>query len=647
MTSRTTRHGPRDDITRRDFVGGALVGAGGVLLSMASPSVLFAQQSERQPYQLLGPDWTGPGGIGDYARSNGNTHQVVNDAHSIRDGYWKGRLSDATDVGSYDLVVVGGGFSGLMASYTFQKGGTGSCLVIDNHPIFGGEAKQNEIEVDGYHLYAPQGSNGFGWPPSEGSTAYRLWQDLQIPIDGLQWQREPANAAKPLLVADDSYQAMYLDWKEAHTGFFYRRPGTAGYEMVRDPWANGFRDAPIDERAKRELMTARHFQLREPVKDWERWLDGITYKQFLQEVVGITRQEVFDFIDPMMAAHGPGLGSDVISAYAAVMFGQPGVAGVESAPGYPEPARRPTGGGFVNFPGGNAGIARHFVKRMTPDAIPGDSLADILYGPINWSALDRPGQRVRFRLGSTAIDVRHGAQDRVVITFVNDGTLYRVNASRVVMAGGQWINKHVLGDAPDELRAAMGQFHHAPMLVINVALTNWRFMERAGITAARWFDGFSWFTNLRAPLIVDGKHAPLDPGKPTVLTFYTPFTQGITHSGLPIDQQAIAARTRLFSMPYAEIEQKITQQLTELFSPYGFDASKDIAAIITNRWGHAYVVPQPGFFYGKDGQVPFRDVVRAGYGRIRLGHSELTGDQMWYTAAEEGERAAHQAMDLN
>ena len=43
-------------------------------------------------YSLLGPEWTGPGGIGDYIRSNGNTHEVVNAAHSM------GILRTAVDI---------------------------------------------------------------------------------------------------------------------------------------------------------------------------------------------------------------------------------------------------------------------------------------------------------------------------------------------------------------------------------------------------------------------------------------------------------------------------------------------------------------------------------------------------------------------
>ena len=34
-------------------------------------------------------------------------------------------------------------------------------------------------------------------------------------------------------------------------------------------------------------------------------------------------------------------------------------------------------------------------------------------------------------------------------------------------------------------------------------------------------------------------------------------------------------------------------------SAYEFDAEEDIAGIILNRWGHAYISPQPGFHFGK------------------------------------------------
>ncbi|MBV8223227.1 MAG: NAD(P)/FAD-dependent oxidoreductase, partial [Candidatus Eremiobacteraeota bacterium] len=63
-------------ITRRDFVNGVLIGAGASLLRAPAPARA----------QELTSSWTGYGGVGDYANSNGNTADVVNAAHGIRDG---------------------------------------------------------------------------------------------------------------------------------------------------------------------------------------------------------------------------------------------------------------------------------------------------------------------------------------------------------------------------------------------------------------------------------------------------------------------------------------------------------------------------------------------------------------------------------
>src|SRR5258706_15201480 len=80
------------------------------------------------------------------------------------------------------------------------------------------------------------------------------------------------------------------------------------------------------------------------------------------------------------------------------------------------------------------------------------------------------------------------------------------------------------------------------------------------------------------------------------------------------------------------------RKLPAMFGAYGFDPKRDIAGLIPNRWGHAYVVPQPGFYFGRDGKPAPREVVRKGYGRVRFEHSELTGFQLWHAAARESGR---------
>ncbi len=83
-----------------------------------------------------------------------------------------------------------------------------------------------------------------------------------------------------------------------------------------------------------------------------------------------------------------------------------------------------------------------------------------------------------------------------------------------------------------------------------------------------------------------------------------------------------------------------------MFGVAGFDADRDIAGIIVNRQGHAYVVTPPGFFFGKEGNQAPSDIIREPHGRIAFAHSELLGYQMWEGAAHEGERAAQQLLEF-
>ena len=212
-----------------------------------------------------------------------------------------------------------------------------------------------------------------------------------------------------------------------------------------------------------------------------------------------------------------------------------------------------------------------------------------------------------------------------------------------ILCGQQHANRHICRDIAPDYREAMNHFHHAPMLTVNVALRNWKFLDRLGIASARWFEGFGWWTSLRRNLEIPGQTTqPLDPAKPVVLTMYNPFPL----PGVPFPQQCTAARMQMFGLSYADIEQAVTAQFTKMFADAGFDARRDIAGIITNRWGHAYVVDPPGFFYGKNGAPAPKDVIRQRFHRISFGHSELSGAQMWETAAEEGERAGLQALEV-
>jgi spermidine dehydrogenase len=82
-----------------------------------------------------------------------------------------------------------------------------------------------------------------------------------------------------------------------------------------------------------------------------------------------------------------------------------------------------------------------------------------------------------------------------------------------------------------------------------------------------------------------------------------------------------------------------------MFGDYGFDADRDIAGIITNRWGHAYIVDPPGFFFGKDGQKAPGEVIRnSPYGRIAFSNSDLSGIMDHRMSILESQRAVKQVV---
>ncbi len=150
--------GMNQEISRRDFMNATLLASGGALLGGLTPHQLLAQMGK--------DNWTGYGGVGDYAESNGNTFEVMTAGHQIRDHVFADPPHEVEETGEVlDCVIAGGGLSGLATALYFQQHAPrAKCLVLENHPIFGGEAKRNEFMVDGHRLIAPQGSDHFDTP---------------------------------------------------------------------------------------------------------------------------------------------------------------------------------------------------------------------------------------------------------------------------------------------------------------------------------------------------------------------------------------------------------------------------------------------------------------------------------------------------
>ena len=634
------------NITRRDFVNGVLAGSGAVLLTTRAPAV-FARP--RSLSDKLGDEWYGYGGVGDYASSHGNTPEVANTAHEIRNGKFASLPKNLPVDEEYDLVIAGGGMAGLGAAWHFKKYAEPGqrCLMLENHPIFGGESKENVFELDGERLVAPQGANGFFIPPEvsdpeQASGDARYYAEFNIPRE-LHY-RELAPGSKDLNFCRDNYGLNH--WlMEPYTSQAYFYETHNGNYWGRDIWAGNLANTPFSDEQREHLRSMRSRTLDRPDDEaTRRWLDGMTYKRFLEQELKVD-PAVTDYLDNFMSGNY-GQGCDVISAYAAQAVFQPFTMSKTQLENNLEFFKE-SGNRRFSFPGGNSGYARYFLKNIKPEAIAGNyEFADIINGAINFDVMDRSDQSIRIRTRSTVVSVRHegraGRAGSVNIVYTRGGKLYRVRAKGVVMATGGWVNRHIVKDLPDEFRHAYQQFVHAPMIVANVALSNWRFMYEMGITGASWKGGFGQNCNIRPPMLVGERPAPLHPDKPIVLTFYV----SLHTPGLTAREQGIKGRTELFFTTYSEYEQQIRAQMVKLFGPAGFKPDRDIRGIILNRWGHAYVVPTPGYLIDTaEGKSP-RNVIKQGYGRIAFGHSELDGWQHWGPAADHGRRAVEQLMDM-
>ena len=620
--------GLEQDITRRDFLNATLLASGGTLLASISPAQLLAQQTRPNDSE---DDWTGFGGVGDYANSNGNTRAVLEAGHRIRDGEFETTPANFVDTGeTYDCVVVGGGISGLAAALIFQrKAGEGkTCLVLDNHPVFGGEAKRNEFLIDGHRLLAHQGSALFqvNYPHSFIESFYR---SIGLKTPRLEYQKWGSSQPEVRLTTTP-----YLGGAP-YGIYFGTKFGKPEGVWVTDPWGKKLEGAPISAKAREELLRTQEpstFEAPQYRGDAiSRRLDTITLEDHLMEKYQISRETVRTFLTPDEGS-AFGLGPDALSGYTGYAFDGFG-------PTLDDENQM--------FPDGNSGIARLIVKTMIPDSIGGEhTLEDVCRKSINFAALDRPGASARIRLDSTAVWVKHegdaAKSQFVAIFYTRGGKLFKVRARSVVMAGGSWTTKHIVRDLPQDRKDAYAQFYRSPCMIANVAVRNWRFLYKMGISGAQWFEGFGTYLQLRKLALCGTDSPTIGPDSPVVITLKVVYSR----PGHTTEEQGHLGRGEMISIPFREYERQIRQQFTDMFARTGFDASRDIAGIILNRWGHAYASPAPGFYFGKDGKPAPGDVLRsAPFGRIAFANVDLSGMPDHKSSIIEADRAVGQLLD--
>ena len=631
--------GLHEPISRRDFLDGTLRASTGMLAASACPFSLGAQANGE-----ISSAWAGYTGEGDYKNSAGNTEQVIQNAHAVRDGKYDkppGGVSETGEV--YDCVVVGAGFSGLSAGLFFYKQAKSerNCLILDNAQIFGGVAKRNEFVVDGHRLFAPQASVHFQ-PPYPNSFLKSVYDAMALDWDAFRTYQKWQGPSPEISLPPSPYGQGSINGRSASGFFFGAKYGHKPGIWIIDPFGKKLEGTPFSETTRQEIIRLNDEKPVVPplVYDYpgdaiSRQLDSMTLEDYLVRTYGVSRETIRFFVAGEMSG-GFGLGPDALSGFLQYEWSK-------TIPTVDDSMKS----GIQMFPGGNSGMTRLIVKTLIPESIEGPRTMEAVWkNPVNFAALDRPNQRFRIRLDSTVVRVEHIGEpskaDLVSVIYSNNGRLYRVKAKTVVMAGGGWITKHIVRDLDEARCNSYEQFNYSPYMVANVAVRNWRFLYKLGISSATWFEGFGRYMNIRKSATFGMDSPYVGPDLPTVLTLFVDFAK----PGLPARTQGQLGRAEILSTSFTDYERQMREQLTDMFAATGFDAKRDIAGIVLNRFGHAFINPQPGFFFGLDGKPAPREALRNGpFGRIGFSHCDLAGAMDHRNAFIESERAVSQLLD--
>jgi spermidine dehydrogenase len=615
-------------ISRRDFLNGtALVIAGG-LTPLAQ---LRAEPGRYYPPSLTGLRGSHPG-------SFEVAHRVGREGKSFD-------ISGLAVEESFDLVVVGGGISGLAAAWFYREAyGPGArILILDNHDDFGGHAKRNEFQVGNRMLIGYGGSESLQSPKALFSkTVNRLLRELGVDI-----RRWDTAFDRKLYASLGLTQGVYFDRETFGTDRLI-----AGSPMVGDPdSARGNADrrpieAVIGEFPMSDDAKARLVEFFKHPKDYlagkskaEKiaYLKKVSYRDYLRKDAGLGDEAVkyFDGATKDFLA----MGADIVPALEALGsrfagFAQLGLKDEEEA-GLDEPY-------IYHFPDGNASIARLLTRNLIPAVAPGHTMDDVVLANFDYAKLDVAGARVRVRLNSTAVAIANARAKGgpVDVGYVRAETLHRIQAKHCVLACYNMMIPHIMPELPAAQKQALALGVKAPLVYTNVAIRNWHAFVKLGINNIYSPYGYCSNTKLDYPVSLGGYRNPRNPNEPMVLHMTrVPLTP---NQGLSNVEQFRLGRQQLLSTPFEEFEKRINDQLDRMLGPGGFQSARDIAAITVNRWPHGYAYDANSLFDPDRPGPPPYEIGRKRCGNVTIANSDAAWNAYAHEAIDQAWRAVNE-----
>jgi spermidine dehydrogenase len=621
-------------ITRRDFLNGMAVGVGGAL----GAETLLAAAALDDFAPEIAAGYYPPALMG----MRGNHDGTFTFAHRLRDGgSWDSDGAAVSTGETYDLVVVGGGISGLAAAYFYRKsaGRDARILILDNHDDFGGHAKRNEFRAGNRMVLSYGGTQSIESPGKYSEVAKSLIQEI-----GIETERFYKN-----------YDAKL--YSKLGTAAFFDKE-TFGEDrlitgMNATPWPEFLAKAPLADVTKQDIArvyTEKVDYLAGLSKDEKRAkLAKISYADYLTKFCKM-HPEALPFFQTF--PHDLyGVGIDAVSALGC--FESPDdyesftYAGFDGLGLGEHEKEEPY---IFHFPDGNASVARLLVRVLIPGVMPGRSMEDVVTARADYGKLDVAGAPLRLRLNSTVVHVQHAgasgeaagsAAKTVDIAYMRGKKLQSVQAKNCVLACYNGMIPYICPQLPQKQKEALSYLVKTPLVYTHVALRNWTSFAKLGVRQIVAPGGYHTHTALDFPVSIGEYAFPNKPEEPMVLFMLrTP-----CKPGMPMRDQFRMGRIELMDTPFSEFERNIRDQLGRMLGGAGFDPARDIQGITVNRWAHGYAYTPNSLFDPdwKEEEKPWV-IGRKPFGNIAIANSDAGANAYTNEAIDQAWRAVGEVL---
>ncbi len=586
-------------ITRRDFINGTLLAAGAAMIPYGCTKDIVSH--------LLDPLYYPPalnGLRGSHPGSNTHAHSKAWNEKSD----W-GPTTKLKEV--YDLIVVGGGISGLSAAYFFQEkhGKDKKVLILDNHDDFGGHAKRNEHTINGNTRLTYGGSQTLVEPHSRGELILNLFKDIGIDLDQFKTAYDIDFFKRNNLSAVTYFNKETFGEDIVVKHPFCNYPNyVEGLPMAKISNEEAVKQTPLSKRGKEQLLRVLNgglHAIKVPKEELQDYISTHSYFDYLKNTLGVDDSEV------MKMARNSGLdwassGTDLMTIAAAKSCGALGFA--------PKEVYDKNNPYIHHFPDGNAGLARALVKKMIPFVGKGNNAEELVKSRFHYDELDKSGNLVRIRLNSTVINVRHGgdpkSSNEVFVNYINDNKSYQLKGKGVVMACYNMMIPHIVSNLPKEQDEALRLQMKSPLQYTTIGLKNWKAIKEIGMGLAMSPGNMHQAVLMDFPVNMGGYEYTKTPHDPCVIQMICcPYGT----VGAPREEQFREARYKMLSLQFKDYEDEIRNHLSGMLPKDHFNFDRDVESITVNRWAHGYAVGGPKNFT-KIGRQPF--------GRITIANSD-------------------------